>query len=58
MEKKNFEFIVVGGGMAGICAAIAASRKVKTALVQNRPGIRRKRQFRNQNAYLRVRIII
>lgn len=38
MEKKNFEFIVVGGGMAGICAAIAASRKgVKTALVQNRP---------------------
>lgn len=38
MEKKIFEFVVVGGGMAGVCAAIAASRKgIKTALVQNRP---------------------
>lgn len=39
MEKisKKFEFIVVGGGMSGVCTAISAARKgVKTALVQNR----------------------
>ncbi len=38
-EYENFEydFIVVGGGMSGLCAAIAAARNgVKTALVQDR----------------------
>jgi len=34
----NFDFVVVGGGMAGTCAAISAARNgVKVALVQNRP---------------------
>lgn len=39
LRKKEaaYELIVVGGGIAGICAAIAAARKgVKTAIVQNR----------------------
>ncbi len=34
----NFDFVVVGGGMAGTCAAISAARTgVKVALIQNRP---------------------
>lgn len=34
----TFDFVVVGGGMAGTCAAISAARKgVKVALIQNRP---------------------
>ncbi|PWJ57926.1 FAD dependent oxidoreductase [Dyadobacter jejuensis] len=34
----DFDFVVVGGGMAGTCAAIAAARNgVKVALIQNRP---------------------
>lgn len=42
MEKtvicKSYDFVVVGGGMSGICAAVAAARKgVRTALIQNRP---------------------
>ncbi len=33
-----FDFVVVGGGMAGICAAISAARLgVKVALIQDRP---------------------
>lgn len=37
-ENKEFEFVVVGGGMAGICAALEAARGgVKTALVHARP---------------------
>lgn len=36
--NKNYDFIVVGGGMSGLCAAIAAARGgAKTALVQDRP---------------------
>ena len=34
----QFDFIVVGGGFTGLCAALAAARKgVRTALVQDRP---------------------
>ena len=37
-EKKHYDVIVVGGGMAGLCAAIAAaSQGVHTALIQARP---------------------
>jgi len=37
-EEKQFDFVVIGGGMAGTCAAISAARLgVKVALVQNRP---------------------
>ncbi len=37
-EKKKVEFCVVGGGMAGLCAALAAARGgVKTLLIQDRP---------------------
>lgn len=38
MEKKEYQFVVVGGGISGICAAIASARQgIKTALIQNRP---------------------
>lgn len=37
-EEKFYEFIVVGGGMAGLCAAIEAARHgVETALIHARP---------------------
>jgi len=37
-EIQEFDFVVIGGGMAGTCAAIAAARLgVQVALVQNRP---------------------
>ena len=37
-QGGNFDFVVVGGGLAGTCAAIAAARKgAKVALVQDRP---------------------
>lgn len=36
--EENYDFVVVGGGMSGICAAIAAARNgAKTALVHERP---------------------
>ena len=35
---KNYDVVVVGGGLSGMCAAIAAARHgVKTALIQDRP---------------------
>ena len=37
-ETYRAQFCVIGGGMAGLCAAVAAARRgVKTALVQDRP---------------------
>ncbi|HEY3370773.1 MAG TPA: FAD-dependent oxidoreductase [Prolixibacteraceae bacterium] len=37
-EAGKFDFVVVGGGMAGTCAAISAARLgLKVALVQDRP---------------------
>ena len=37
-ESHEFQVAVIGGGMAGICAAIASAREgAKTALVQDRP---------------------
>lgn len=40
-EDKNvekYDFVVVGGGIAGICASVAAARKgVSVALIQDRP---------------------
>lgn len=36
--KKQYDIVVVGGGMSGVCAAIAAARHgAKTAIIQNRP---------------------
>ena len=36
--RHNVEFCVVGGGMAGLCAAVAAARLgVKTVLMHDRP---------------------
>ncbi len=38
IEKKTYDLIVCGGGMAGLCAALAASRGgMKTCLLQDRP---------------------
>jgi hypothetical protein len=37
-EEASYDFVIVGGGMAGTCAAISAARLgVKVALIQNRP---------------------
>ncbi|MCQ2395787.1 MAG: FAD-dependent oxidoreductase, partial [Kiritimatiellae bacterium] len=36
--SRSFDFVVVGGGLPGCCAAIAAARRgLKVALVQDRP---------------------
>lgn len=37
-EKHRVDFCVVGGGMAGLCAAVAAARRgARVALIQDRP---------------------
>lgn len=37
-EVRNFDFVVIGGGIAGMCAAVTAARNgMKTALVNDRP---------------------
>jgi heterodisulfide reductase subunit A-like polyferredoxin len=36
--QHHYNFVVVGGGLAGICAAVTAARNgIRTALVQDRP---------------------
>jgi hypothetical protein len=36
--EENYDVVVIGGGLAGICAAVAAAREGRqTVLVQNRP---------------------
>lgn len=38
LERKKYDVVIIGGGMSGICAALAASRHgAKTAIVHNRP---------------------
>lgn len=38
IRQENYEFVVVGGGLAGVCAAVAAARHgVKTVLIHARP---------------------
>ena len=38
MTEKTFDIIVIGGGLAGVCAAIAAARRgAQVALIQDRP---------------------
>ncbi len=38
VPEEEYDFVIVGGGMAGTCAAISAARLgVKVALIQNRP---------------------
>jgi hypothetical protein len=37
-ESRTYDVVVVGGGMSGVCAAVASARGgAKTCLVQNRP---------------------
>lgn len=37
-QKLNYDFVVVGGGVAGMCAAMSAARlSLKVALIQDRP---------------------
>lgn len=39
-EAGKYELVVVGGGVAGMCAAVVASRQgVKVALIQDRPMV-------------------
>ncbi len=38
IQEKHYDVVVIGGGLAGICASISAARAgVKTAIVHDRP---------------------
>ncbi|GAL02094.1 hypothetical protein JCM19237_4987 [Photobacterium aphoticum] len=38
IETRHYDVVVVGGGISGVCAALAAARHgAKVALIQNRP---------------------
>lgn len=38
MEQRQYDFVVIGGGLSGVCAAIAAARHgVRVGLIQDRP---------------------
>lgn len=38
VERRDYDLIVCGGGLAGLCAAVAAAREgLRTALLQERP---------------------
>ena len=38
LEVKEMDLVVIGGGLSGVCAAVAGARKgLKTALVHDRP---------------------
>lgn len=40
IKSEQFDLVVVGGGVAGLCAAVSASRMgLKTALIHNRPNV-------------------
>ena len=37
-KELQFDLVVIGGGMAGVCCAITAARQgIKVALIQDRP---------------------
>ncbi|MDR6555214.1 FAD-dependent oxidoreductase [Paenibacillus qinlingensis] len=39
LEHHEYDFIVAGGGLAGVCCAISAARGgLRTAIIQNRPA--------------------
>ena len=39
VEHQQFDFVVVGGGVAGMCAAVSAARQgLKVALINDRPA--------------------
>ena len=38
IRSESYTFVVVGGGLSGICAAVAAARHgIKTVLIHARP---------------------
>ena len=42
MEKENFDIIIVGAGMAGVCAAIEAAKATKVTVKMHRVNTEKK----------------